>query len=316
MIFGQMLREKCVVVLLVVFIILNSLHVISLVSLSLSTHSDNAKTVKEDEKTPPTPPPGGGTYKTKEEVEKAPPGDHPCNLTRTTVKIQFPELRGELFVNLLGYKEPNLVHLTRCRGTCGSASHSECVPTQVEERSVNMGMRSHLQGQESKQRYKEITLEEHKQCGCRCKDTTDELCAGLFNTKTCACECEGNLMKTRISACTVRAAAYYWDYGTCQCTLRKPTQDCIAAFDEARAALGYRTVNILCYTLLGSCLTLAVFLASTTWQYRRRLQMARLQDMKSQKNVTRIHGLNLEHVLEESVIITTNSKSSQDTCDP
>ena len=63
-----------------------------------------------DEKTAP------GTYKTKEEIEKPPKMDHPCNLTRTTVRISFPELKGEVFVNLLGYKEPNLIPLWRCKG--------------------------------------------------------------------------------------------------------------------------------------------------------------------------------------------------------
>ena len=47
-----------------------------------------------------------GTYKTKEEIEKAPAEDHPCNLTRTSVRISFPALKSETFVNLLGYKVP------------------------------------------------------------------------------------------------------------------------------------------------------------------------------------------------------------------
>ena len=34
---------------------------------------------------------------------------------RTSVKISFPDLRNELFVNILGYKEPNLIHLWRCK---------------------------------------------------------------------------------------------------------------------------------------------------------------------------------------------------------
>ena len=77
---------------------------------------------------------GKGTYKTKEEIEKPPSEDHPCNLTRTSVRISFPEMKGELFVNLLGYKEPNLVHLMRCKGRCGkSSSLVDCVPTKVVE---------------------------------------------------------------------------------------------------------------------------------------------------------------------------------------
>ena len=31
------------------------------------------------------------------------------------MKISFPDLRNELFVNILGYKEPNLIHLWRCK---------------------------------------------------------------------------------------------------------------------------------------------------------------------------------------------------------
>ena len=48
-------------------------------------------------------------------MEKAPTyDDQPCQLTQTAVKISFPEeMRSEIFVNLLGYKEPNLLHLKR-----------------------------------------------------------------------------------------------------------------------------------------------------------------------------------------------------------
>ena len=44
------------------------------------------------------------TYKTSEKIEKAPSEDHLCNLTRTMMKISFPALKNELFVNILGYK--------------------------------------------------------------------------------------------------------------------------------------------------------------------------------------------------------------------
>ena len=56
-----------------------------------------------------------GKYLVREEVEKAPTyDDQPCELTETAVKISFPEeMRSEIFVNLLGYKEPNLLHLKR-----------------------------------------------------------------------------------------------------------------------------------------------------------------------------------------------------------
>ena len=48
--------------------------------------------------------PKRGTYVVKEEIEKAPVHDHPCNLTETVVKISFPEMKSEVFINLLGYK--------------------------------------------------------------------------------------------------------------------------------------------------------------------------------------------------------------------
>ena len=73
-----------------------------------------------------------GMYKTKEEVERPPTWDHPCNLTRTAVKISFPAMKSELFVNFLGYREPNLKNVMRCKGVCGeSKSKTACVATKV-----------------------------------------------------------------------------------------------------------------------------------------------------------------------------------------
>ena len=77
---------------------------------------------------------------------QAPEADHFCNLTRTSVKISFPEMKRRVFVNFLGYKvtthttwnisskqnycqEPNLIHLQRCKGRCGDSVNSvACVP--------------------------------------------------------------------------------------------------------------------------------------------------------------------------------------------
>ena len=61
-------------------------------------------------------------------------------LCRTSVKISFPEMRDELFVNFLGYKEPNLVYLWRCKGVCGEAvSPIACAPTKLKEKKVGVG---------------------------------------------------------------------------------------------------------------------------------------------------------------------------------
>ena len=84
--------------------------------------------------------PTRGKYTVREDVEKAPTYDHACNLTRTAVKISFPEeMRSEIFVNLLGYKEPNLIYLQRCKGRCtDSDSPLTCRATRVKERKVKM----------------------------------------------------------------------------------------------------------------------------------------------------------------------------------
>ena len=55
--------------------------------------------------------PKRGTYVVKEEIEKAPVHDHSCNLTETVVKISFPEMKSEVFINLLGYKGSNMSEL-------------------------------------------------------------------------------------------------------------------------------------------------------------------------------------------------------------
>ena len=76
-----------------------------------------------------------GRYTVKEEVQKSPEFTHFCNLTRTSVKISFPEMKSRVFVNFLGYKEPNLVHLQRCKGRCGDAEVESvaCVPLRKDE---------------------------------------------------------------------------------------------------------------------------------------------------------------------------------------
>ena len=53
---------------------------------------------------------------------QAPVHDHPCNLTKTAVKISFPEIKNEVFVNLLGYKGSDLIYLNRCKGEWGELS--------------------------------------------------------------------------------------------------------------------------------------------------------------------------------------------------
>ena len=88
--------------------------------------------------------PTRGKYTVREDVEKAPTYDHACNLTWTAVQISFPEeMRSEIFVNLLGYKEPNLIQVQRCKGRCtDSDSPLTCRATRVKERKVKMMIRT------------------------------------------------------------------------------------------------------------------------------------------------------------------------------
>ena len=150
-------------------------------TVSHSSQTDGQEKVEEQEK--PTMVQGGG-YKTSEEIEKAPSEDHPCNLTRTTVKISFPKLRDELFVNFLGYREPNLVYLWRCKGLCGDTqSPVACGPTKITEKKVNMmfKVKTHLKGREPKDHFRELILDEHEECGCQCQGISASQCAGWFN---------------------------------------------------------------------------------------------------------------------------------------
>jgi hypothetical protein len=129
-----------------------------------------------------------GGYKTKEEIQKAPTENHQCNLTRTSVKISFPELKSETFVNLLGYKEPNLVHLWRCKGVCGVTGRPiACMATKTVQKTIKMTFKTHLTKQHSKElivgkeRMKELVLEEHEECGCQCAGISANQCAATFN---------------------------------------------------------------------------------------------------------------------------------------
>ena len=59
-----------------------------------------------------------GKYTMKEEIVKQMEINHPCKLTSTAVKISFPGMKEEVLVSFLGYKEPNLMHVNRCKGLC------------------------------------------------------------------------------------------------------------------------------------------------------------------------------------------------------
>ena len=56
-----------------------------------------------------------GKYTVREEVIKRVEISHPCRLTRTAVKVTFPSMKSEVLVSFIGYKEPNLMFVNRCK---------------------------------------------------------------------------------------------------------------------------------------------------------------------------------------------------------
>lgn len=228
--------------------------------------------MKEDGKTQ-----APGTYKTKEEIEKPPKMDHPCNLTRTTVRISFPELKGEVFVNLLGYKEPNLIPLWRCKGVCGETdSPIACTATKVRQKKVQMTVKTHLYGRDKKEKLKELILDEHEECGCQCSDLAIKRCAGTFNERSCECECEEAVFGSQKAMCETRSTTY-WDSKSCQCRSKSvaPREtdammaNCLEDFPMMAYTSGF---DVIGYIFLGSCITMAVILTVTTMYYRRKLK--------------------------------------------
>ena len=227
--------------------------------------------------------PTRGKYTVREETEKAPSHDHPCNLTRTAVKISFPEdMRREIFVNLLGYKEPNLVHLQRCRGWCGTTDTSlTCTPTKVREKKVKMMIRSFLTGKEPVDKMKELILDEHEECGCQCSPELSSECSGRFNNLTCECECPAREFGERKEYCELRRDAF-WDSLSCQCKSKTIAARGVDHGDPVCKQMAERhldlintlessdnrTVDMLAWVILGSSLTVVIALSVTTCHYK------------------------------------------------
>ena len=111
---------------------------------SKSTGSEKATVVKKNQLTQ-----SRSSYKTSEKIEKAPSEDHPCNISKTSMKIYLPALRNELFVNILGYKEPNLVRLHQCRGFCiAPGSPVACMATKIRKKKVSMMFTTNSSGRD------------------------------------------------------------------------------------------------------------------------------------------------------------------------
>jgi len=235
-----------------------------------------------------------GRYTVKEEVQKAPDTNHFCNLTETSVKISFPEMKSRVFVNFLGYKEPNLINLMRCKGRCGENSNSvACKPLRVREKKMKMTFRSYLTGAHHvpDERLREVVLEEHLECGCQCDRLAALTCSGTFNESTCECECDKEMFEQSKSWCE-EEKNFNWNSEKCECEgrslvargaglepARTGSDNCVE-YLRSIVRSQHTLLDIGSWILLGSCLALVAILALTTWHYRKKLRALQKKDKK------------------------------------
>ena len=231
-------------------------------------------------------PPG---YRTKEVIEKAPTEDHPCTLIRTSERISFPALRDELFVNFLGYKEPNLVHVMRCRGVCGErGAPIACRAVKIQERKVLMMFRTNSSGRDSKHRIKELILDEHVECGCQCLNNAH--CVGIFNEVTCDCECDENRFGQRRRVCE-ETIGTYWEASMCRCMSKSVAprgldgQHCSYP-DMNQGNRDHSSLHIVQYVTIGAGITVSIFLLTASYHYKNKYEkLKKRQKSKSREKL-------------------------------
>ena len=84
------------------------------------------------------------------------------------------------------------------------------------QKKVQMMIKSHLQGRDEKERWKEVMLEEHTECGCGCAYASADQCVDRFNAQTCECECSSLVWGAEKESCKAREG-HHWDERFCVC---------------------------------------------------------------------------------------------------
>lgn len=129
-------------------------------------------------------------------------------------------MKEEVLVSFLGYKEPNLMPVQRCKGLCSNEALSPvaCVPTKLRYKKVKMQIKTQYLGHDAQERFRELVLEEHEECGCRCLNVRPEHCMepSLFNNETCSCQCDTSLYNRDQIRCETLDDRT-WDPVTCTC---------------------------------------------------------------------------------------------------
>ena len=78
----------------------------------------------------------------------------------------------------------------------------------VGQKRVKMMIKSHLQGRDEKERWEEVEIEEHQECGCGCEYGSAEHCADSFNAQSCECECNDLIWAGEKEVCLQRTGLF------------------------------------------------------------------------------------------------------------
>lgn len=116
---------------------------------------------------------------------------------------------------------PTHVEVAQCGGACHRNSQG-CVPTKTKEREVwVMVGRCGIQTGKCEKECASITVVEHLECGCDCREEERESCpqhTHRYNTDTCQCQCRDNRAKQE---CLDQGQS--WSESSCQCECRQPS---------------------------------------------------------------------------------------------
>ena len=146
-----------------------------------------------------------------------------CEIARPdlTVLFVFPNLQLTLSSHQM---TPTHVEVQQCGGACHRSSQG-CVPTKTREREVwVMVGRCGIQTGKCEKECASITVVDHLECGCDCREEERESCpqeSHSYNLDTCQCECRDRRAK---QACLDQGQS--WSESSCQCQCRQPPSLC------------------------------------------------------------------------------------------
>ena len=116
---------------------------------------------------------------------------------------------------------PTHVEVLQCGGACHRSSQG-CVPTKTREKEVwVMVGRCGIQTGKCEKECASLTVVEHLECGCDCREEERESCpleSHRYNRETCQCQCRDRRAKEQ---CLDQGQS--WAESSCQCQCRQPS---------------------------------------------------------------------------------------------